>query len=115
MQVEKQIIALYKQGMSQLEISKDLHVGTKRIGRAISVFNKTNEIPKPLKRGRPQVISDDIRKYIEIKTLQNASLTSVAISRNVQDNFHIPISQQYVSQIRNELKFHYRPPKKINS
>ena len=109
--IEKSIVDLYQNGLAQQQIAKVLHVGNHRVGDVIKKFNQTGQIPNPKKRGAKPKVTDEMKRFIEIKTLQDASIPSRSIATEIQNNFGKSISTQYVSKLRNEMQFHFRPPK----
>ena len=109
--VEKSIVELYQNGCSQEQITKLLHVGNHRASGVIREFLQTGQIPQPRKRGRKPKITEEMKNFIEVKTLLDASLSSVSLATEVENNFGQSITSQYVSKLRNEMRFHFRPPK----
>ena len=109
--MEKAIIELYRQGKTHRYIANTLHVGLRKVGNVIHFYKNTNEIMKPPKRGRKPTISENIKEYIEIRTLQDAALSSVKLASEINDKLACSISHQYVSQLRNDMKFRYTPQK----
>ena len=79
--MEKAIIELYRQGKTHRYIANTLHVGLRKVGNVIHFYKNTNEIMKPPKRGRKPTISENIKEYIEIRTLQDATLSSTRTNR----------------------------------
>ena len=106
---EQSIIEMYKLGHNYQTIANVLHVGTNSISKTIKSYNNTGQIPNASKRGRPILISKEIKEFIEIKTLLEPSLSSAQLTKKIEECFHVSITHQYVSKIRNELKFNYRP------
>ena len=51
--VEQAIIRLYKKGKTKRRIRKELKCGAERINRAIKYYQFSDQIPSPLKTGRP--------------------------------------------------------------
>ena len=109
--MEKSIVELSQRGYTYAQIAELLHVGVHRIGNVLHYFHKTNEIPKPSKRGRHPKITQSMKEYIEIKTLQDAHLSSRCLAVELKNTFNQSISSQYVSKIRNDLRFKFSPPK----
>ena len=113
--VEKSIVELYQNGCSQEQITKLLHVGNHRASGVTHLYKReflqTDQIPQPRKRGRKPKITEEMKNFIEVKTLLDASLSSVSLATEVENNFGQSITSQYVSKLRNEMRFHFRPPK----
>ena len=109
--MEHAIVELYRQGNTHRYIANTLHVGLRKVGNVIHYYNKTSDILEPSKRGRKPKITENIKQYIELRTLQDAALPSVKLASEISQNFKESISHQYVSQIRKDMKFHYSPQK----
>ena len=67
--MERAIVELHLKGHSHAFIADTLHTGLHKIGRVIKEYNATNKIPESVKRGRPPKVSNNMRDFIEIRTL----------------------------------------------
>ena len=67
--MEQSIVELNLKGYSHAFIADVLHTGLHKIGRVINEYNATNKSPEPVKRGRPPKVSNNMRDFIEIRTL----------------------------------------------
>ena len=110
-QIKQKIINLYQKGNTYQQIVNELHVGIHRVSNTIRSFLSTQKVPDCARRGRLPKVTEGIKEFIEIRTLQDSTLTSRKLANEINDNFHQLITGQYVSQLRQKLKFHYGPPK----
>ena len=105
--VEKSIVELYQNGCSQEQITKLLHVGNHRASGVIREFLQTGQIPQPRKRGRKPKITEEMKNFIEVKTLLDASLSSVSLATEVESNFgFLPVNNfamRFQAQKRNAI------------
>lgn len=109
--MERLIVEFHLNGLTQDEIARKLHCGKRRVNNTLKRFADEGKIPSAMRRGAPVKITDDIIEFIEVKTLQDASLTNGDIKKLINDIFKISISEQSVSNVRADLHFKYSPPK----
>ena len=50
--------------------------------------------------------------FVEIKSLQDPSISSRILANKISNNFNINLYNESVHKTRQQLKFHYRPPQR---
>ena len=100
---------LLEQGTSYAEIQRILHISSK----TISSIKKGTFLQKNHSCGRPSVIIDEMKAFIDSTWLGDARITDASMTKLVNSRFHTDISESTVCRCRQELKFEYRPPKVV--
>lgn len=109
--VEQAIIRLYKKGKTKRRIRKELKCGAERINRAIKYYQFSDQIPSPLKTGRPTKSNTEVLSKITLLTTEKRSISAKEISNQFWNKDKIQISPTSINRYRKELKFNYSPPK----
>lgn len=64
----------------------------------------------PQRRGRPPVVTDPIKEFIEMNSLEDARTSDSVMADKIVDRFGVRISRSTVASTRSNLGFKYRPP-----
>ena len=64
----------------------------------------------PPSRGRPPVVTEEIKEFIETNSLEDARTSDSAMCTKIKDHFGVTISRATVANARNNLGFKFRPP-----
>ena len=105
-QVGTTIRAMRPQGFSIQTIKKALHVGQARIKWCIE--NEEEACFHDV-RGRPPVVTPEIRNFVEECTLFDGRLSNADMSDQVQQAFGVHIHSTTIAHLQQDLKFKYRP------
>jgi hypothetical protein len=103
--VEASTIELHLRHCTQAQIVAALRTGKPRI------FHQSGVIPELLGIGRPSKRLSDETAFVEARTLQNPSLSSVNMVNEITTYFGVQPSQTTVCLTRKELRYKYRPPR----
>jgi transposase len=109
--VEQRIVELHAQGYNRDAICSTLQTGEHRVSRTLKIFHETGTIPTPRVGGRPRKVTDDILDFIDVRTIQTASLSSGWLAKEVQQRFGVQLSKSTITGARGNLGFHFRPPR----
>jgi hypothetical protein len=74
--IEEQIVRLYLRGHRRDQIAEAFRRDTKRITRTLQIYVQTQQIPAPLRMGRPPKMTPAIRDVNGVKTFQEATLSA---------------------------------------
>jgi transposase len=110
---EQQIIQAAAQGHSRHFICETLHVGEHRVSRVLRDFQATGIIPAPLHPGRPPKVTQVILDFINIRTLQSASLSGTQLANEIRNRYHISLSRATIDFQSKLIGFHYQPARHI--
>jgi transposase len=109
--VEARILELHAQGYTRDAICSTLHTGEHRVSRTIRLFDETGQIPATRIGGRPRKVTDAILDFIDIRTLQAASLPSTRLGMEVKERFGVQLAKSTIVTARNKMGFHFQPPR----
>jgi transposase len=109
--IESRIIELHAQQYTRDAICDALCVGTHRVSRTIQIWNETGMIPAPRQGGRPRKLTEEILDYIDIRTLQTASIPSASLACELTGKFGVKLATSTVTSARKKLGFHFQPPR----
>jgi transposase len=107
--IESNIIALHLTQVSYTEIEGRIHVGQMRISRTSRQFYQFGIVPDALRIGRPRKIQSDLIAFIEARTLRKPSVSGVELSREIEEQFGVPVSRTTITVLRRSLRFKYQP------
>jgi hypothetical protein len=80
-----------------------------RIDCIVHEWESTCQIQDAKPRGRPRTVTLPIQEFIDVRTVQDTHLSCQALSVQIAERFHIPVSIRNVSRYRRLMRFHYRP------
>jgi hypothetical protein len=86
-------------------------IGQHRVTNALKSFAASGIIPEPLSRGPRKKITKAILDLIDIRTLQDAHLSSSLLDGEISDRFRISITPRSVAFQRQMMGFHCQPPR----
>ena len=92
-------------GRPRREIADKLGMSSK----TISAIKRGETSPR--RPGRRSVLTDEHLSFIETNTLADATLSDGRMAEMIQQRFNISVSRSTITRVRNELGFHYRPPR----
>lgn len=101
---ERQCRDMLERGFSYAQIKEKLHMSDKTIAK-IARGGSYERAGRPKKLGKEQV------DFIEMNSEANACLSDQQVADLVAERFGIQVSDTTILRVRNELGFHYRPPK----
>lgn len=111
-QTKDQIIANLLRSKTPYEKIKSIaQCGNSRISR-ISSLLKNNEPIISAKLGRPPKVTPQIVSTIEDQTIHDPTIGGSSLSSLIATNLGIDISPTTINQIRNQLKFQYKQPRR---
>jgi transposase len=111
--MERPIIQLHQMGFSRLKIAEGLHVGHGRIDSTLDEWKSTGPIRDAKPSGRPRTVTLPIQEFINVRTIQGARLSCQALSAQIAERYHIPVSTRTVNRYRRLMHFHYQPARHI--
>jgi transposase len=109
--IEAKIIKMHLTHCTFNEMVSHLSVGRTRIARTIREFHQSGIVPEALRIGRPRKSQSELVRFIEAWTLREASISTLTLSREIGEQFGVPMSRTTVNTIRKSLRFKYRPPR----
>jgi transposase len=113
--VEARIVQLHERGLTREEIRAQLGCGTARIQRAINMWKEKHVIADPKPMGRPRKITEPIRTFIEVRTLQDARLAGTQLAHEIMGKFGVQVHPSTIVRMRNGLDFQYQPPRHVQA
>lgn len=108
---EAKIIYYYDKGCSLNQISRYTGCRYAKIRFCIAEYEKTGEIPKAKKRGRPTKLTNETLTAIMASTLENRAKPSYQIAKELFENGICEISTTTVNRGRHQLELNYKSPK----
>jgi transposase len=106
-----EIIRLHGHGYRRDAICVMLGFGQHRVTNALKSFADSGVITEPLPHGPGKKITKVILDFIDIRTLQDAHLSSSHLAGQISDRFRISITPRSVAFQRQMMGFHYEPPR----
>jgi transposase len=106
--MERSIIQFHQMGFSRLKIADVLYMGHDRIDCIVHEWESTGKIQDVKPSGRPRTVGLPIQEFIDVQTIQDAHLSCQALSAQITERFHIPISTRAVNRYRTLMHFHYQ-------
>jgi transposase len=106
---EASIIEFHLRHFTQDEIATTLRVGQTRVARAIREFKCSGTIQNCLRIGRPWKMASDLAAFVEVRTIQQPSLSVMGLAKEISDHFGVRVSPITINIIRRNLSFKYRP------
>jgi transposase len=110
---EAEIIRLAGLGVTQRGICTELGVGSHRVSNALKSFKAKGIIPEKLPRGPRKKITKAILSFIDVRTLQDARLTSLQLSVSIRQRFNVLLHPSTIARQKKLMGFHYQPPRHI--
>jgi transposase len=101
------IAFLLRCGKSYDEIALKCHASKRDISKVKKAIEAGIELPVPKHRGRPSVITPEVVQDVRDMTTEDPHLGSGKLAHCLREKFHVEISRQTVSAIRNELRFRW--------
>ena len=92
------------QGWTYKQVIEKFKVSPKTIRRL-----RDDDYP-PRQRGRPTVVTPEIRSFIETNSLADARTTDGCMCGMIENHFGVKISRATVASTRSSLGFKFRPP-----
>jgi hypothetical protein len=86
-----------------------LGVGACSVSRALKTFPMTGIVPDPLPRGPRKKVTKAILDFIDVRTLQQAHLSSARLAVEICGTFHVHLDPSTIAYRRKQLRFHYQP------
>jgi transposase len=109
--VEERVVELHRQGWTREEIRKEMKCGTTRIQRAIHNWKEQHAIPDPLPLARPRKVTERIKTFIEVRTLQEVGLAGPELVLEIINKFGVELHPSTVAKVRCGLSFEYQRPR----
>ncbi|CAF3491798.1 unnamed protein product [Rotaria sp. Silwood2] len=110
---KKNIIALHDAGMSQHEISRQLHISRQCIRQTIRKFDQLHTVATKPGGGRPKKVTDRQKRAIKLEQLRDDTLSLADLLRYAYINLNLTITRQTVSRILREFNMvSYTAPRK---
>ena len=110
--VDDAIRDLRASGLSIRKIKAVLSCGQERIARALAT---PHGVSATRKRGRCSKITPEIMRCIEEWTVEDGRASNNRIAIRIEETFGVKVSYSVVWQVRQRLRFRYRPPMRIQS
>ena len=110
--IEQIIAKLLKEGKSYSYISALLGTSPKRISRVKKFMNMNGQVPKPLKIGRPIIITQQIMQFVGTETKDDPRSSCKKIRTRISQNLNVQISETMIRYMRHDLGFVYGHPRK---
>jgi transposase len=110
---ESKIIELRLAGLNYDEIADRLKTGRDRISRCLHIYGTSGQIPAPRPMGRPPKLTDEIRDFIDVRTIQNARLSGFRLAHEIAEKYGVTVHPCTISRERAQLHFDYQPPRHI--
>jgi hypothetical protein len=88
-----------------------LGVGPHRVSHVLKDFTNTGIVPEPLPRGPRRKVTKAILSFIDIRTLQQAHLSSAQLTAEICGRFHVHLDPSTIAYKRRQLNFRYQPPR----
>jgi hypothetical protein len=67
------------------------------------------------KPGRKAKCTEDVRDFLEVRTIQEAQLGNAALAREISERFHKNLSPRTVDRVRKDLKFNFQRARHVQS
>jgi transposase len=109
--IEAEIIKMHLAHFTFDEIASQLSVGRTRIARTIREFHQSGIVPEALRIGRPRKSQNELVGFIKFRTLREASISTLTLSQEIEEQFSVPVSRTTINTIRKSLSVKYRPPR----
>jgi transposase len=110
-ETNREIVEQYIAGVSRDETCSKLHVGAHRVSWIRHQYDMGHCIPAPKAKGRPLKVTDRIRDFIDVKTLQSAGMSCKDLASEIRGRFSVSLCKSTIADIRNEEGFHPQPPR----
>jgi transposase len=88
--IETEIIKMHLAHCTFDEIASQLSVGRTRVARTIREFHQSGIVPEDFRIGRPQKSQSELVRFIEGRTLREASISALTLSREIEEQFGVP-------------------------
>ncbi|CAF4713909.1 unnamed protein product [Rotaria sp. Silwood2] len=115
---KKNIIALHDAGMSQHEISRQLHISRQCIRQTIRKFDQLHTVATKPGGGRPKKVTDRQKRAIKLEQLRDDTLSLADLVRYAYINLNLTITRQtnriYIRRFRTDSTRFERYQKRVH-
>ncbi len=110
--LQKIIVALYKDGIGYKKIGKTLKLGCSKVAKTIQRFNMAGSTQNRPRHGRPKKLSARAQGHIQRLFLGNRHMSAASIAAEVEEVAGQPVSAQTIRRTLHQIGLHGCRPRR---